>query len=129
MFADGEFQVAGALVIRSGSRSSRFVPLRDEGLVSRLHWNADGETMAAAVALDTDGDGVWETAELRSFDGRGHQVGRLPKVGAPMADQWISPSGRRFLADCAGRPALCVHETSSGRLLARCERKIVRVMG
>ncbi|MFI9839530.1 protein kinase [Nonomuraea sp. NPDC051941] len=111
------WQSTGFAIVDVTTRKATVASLRESSLKDIRYGFDDTDTGVVAMSIDA------EQQALRFFDASGLRVRRIPNVGAGVADELFSPSGRRFVTDCPGLESgnNCVYDSRTGAEVKRIE--------
>ncbi|MEV6031073.1 serine/threonine-protein kinase [Nonomuraea sp. NPDC052116] len=111
------WQSTGFAIVDVTTRKATVASLRESSLKDIRYGFDDTDTGVVAMSIDA------EQQALRFFDASGLRVRRIPNVGAGIADELFSPSGRRFVTDCPGLESgnNCVYDSRTGAEVKRIE--------
>ncbi|MEV4573392.1 serine/threonine-protein kinase [Nonomuraea jabiensis] len=111
------WQSTGFAIVDVTTRKATVASLRESSLKNIRYGFDDTDTGVVAMAVDAS------QQVLRFFDASGLRVRRIPNVGAGIADELFSPSGRRFVTDCPGLESgnNCVYDSRTGAEVKRIE--------
>ncbi|MFF4615633.1 protein kinase domain-containing protein [Nonomuraea jabiensis] len=111
------WQSTGFAIVDVTTRKATVASLRESSLKNIRYGFDDTDTGVVAMSVDA------EQQALRFFDPSGLRVRRIPNVGAGVADELFSPSGRRFVTDCPGLESgnNCVYDSRTGAEVKRIE--------
>ncbi|MER6007394.1 serine/threonine-protein kinase [Nonomuraea angiospora] len=111
------WQSTGFAIVDVTTRKATIASLRESSLKDIRYGFDDTDTGVVAMSIDA------EQQALRFFDASGLRVRRIPNVGAGIADELFSPSGRRFVTDCPGLESgnNCVYDSRTGAEVKRIE--------
>jgi hypothetical protein len=111
------WQSTGFAIVDVTTRKATVASLRESSLKNIRYGFDDTDTGVVAMSIDA------EQQALRFFDAGGLRVRRIPNVGAGIADELFSPSGRLFVTDCPGLDSgnNCVYDSRTGAEVRRIE--------
>ncbi|MFI6737507.1 protein kinase [Nonomuraea sp. NPDC050451] len=111
------WQSTGFAIVDVTTRKATVASLREGSLKNIRYGFDDTDTGVVAMSINA------EQQALRFFDAGGLRVRRIPNVGAGIADELFSPSGRLFVTDCPGLESgnNCVYDSRTGAEVKRIE--------
>ncbi|MET7333217.1 serine/threonine-protein kinase [Nonomuraea sp. NPDC005650] len=111
------WQSTGFAIVDVTTRKAAVASLRESSLKNIRYGFDDADTGVVAMSIDAG------QQALRFFDAGGLRVRRIPNVGAGIADELFSPSGRLFVTNCPGLGSgnNCVYDSRTGAEVKRIE--------